>query len=256
MKYFLLAASAILVCYTGFAQFEFASSYTLGVPQKQMASHIQPAHQLMLGGHYRLPVKNHDLWVGVDGGFGIYGIKTINQTFTFRDGSTTKTDVRYSNTVEAINAVIRYQIRTKGRVSPYATAAAGLINLATDIYIEDPSDPLACEALEAKRVFSDNTLALTYGAGLRIKTGDRDKSGSGYEIDFAILNTRGGNIDYTNVRHLGSHQGHSDPNGESKPLNAKFINVNTQEIHEHQVAEIYNSPLRMLQFRLGITMKL
>ena len=36
-----------------------------------------------------------------------------------------------------------------------------------------------------------------------------------------------------------------------KPLNVKFINATTQQIHEHQVAEVYNSPLRMLEFKMN-----
>ncbi len=31
-----------------------------------------------------------------------------------------------------------------------------------------------------------------------------------------------------------------------KPLLVKFINVGTQDIHQHKVAQVYNSPLRIL----------
>ena len=46
----------------------------------------------------------------------------------------------------------------------------------------------------------------------------------------------------------------NDPDG--KPLEVEFINVNTQAIHEHTVAQVYTSSLRMLEFRLGITVML
>ena len=43
---------------------------------------------------------------------------------------------------------------------------------------------------------------------------------------------------------------------DEKPLNVQFINDSTQSIHEHTVAQVYTSPLRMLEFRAGITVKL
>jgi len=36
-------------------------------------------------------------------------------------------------------------------------------------------------------------------------------------------------------------------------LNVQFINASTQSIHEHKVAQVYTSPLKMLEFRAGIT---
>ena len=34
----------------------------------------------------------------------------------------------------------------------------------------------------------------------------------------------------------------------------QFVNVATQTIHEHQLAEVYTSPLQLLEFKIGVSM--
>jgi hypothetical protein len=60
----------------------------------------------------------------------------------------------------------------------------------------------------------------------------------------------GGTISYINTKHLVDAQTVTD--NESKPLEVKFINASTQQIHEHTVAQVYTSPLRLVEFRAGI----
>ena len=72
---------------------------------------------------------------------------------------------------------------------------------------------------------------------------------------------KGGSLDYINTKHLSSHV-HTDPNnpapsdGKSEPLNIRFLNVSTQTIHEHQVAEVYNSPVQMLDIKIGLLVRI
>jgi len=77
-------------------------------------------------------------------------------------------------------------------------------------------------------------------------------------IDIGINKIKGGRLNYINTKDLESHV-HTDPNnptlttpGKGEPLNIQFINITTRTIHEHQVAELYNSPLRMLDIRIGM----
>jgi hypothetical protein len=59
-------------------------------------------------------------------------------------------------------------------------------------------------------------------------------------------------VSYINTKHLVDAQTTTDPDG--KPLEVKFINVSTQQIHEHTVAQVYTSPLRLVEFRAGIVL--
>ena len=65
---------------------------------------------------------------------------------------------------------------------------------------------------------------------------------------------RGGTLSYINTKHLMDPSAITDP--DAKPLDVEFINVSTQAIHEHTVAQVYTSALRMLEFRAGVTISL
>lgn len=60
----------------------------------------------------------------------------------------------------------------------------------------------------------------------------------------------GGKLDYINTKHLQEEHDMSQMGG--KPLMVKFINVGTQDIHEHMVAQVYTSALRLIEIRGGI----
>jgi hypothetical protein len=59
------------------------------------------------------------------------------------------------------------------------------------------------------------------------------------------------------------HTHHLMPGGEVMPvtedgrtdINATFINVSTQDIHQHKIAELYNTSLRMWQINIGYTLR-
>jgi len=94
------------------------------------------------------------------------------------------------------------------------------------------------------------------GGGLQINPTlfSKNKRITKVMIDISANTIRGGEINYINTKHLMDAQSMNDPDG--KPLEVKFINVSTQAIHEHTVAQVYTSPLRILEFRAGITLSL
>jgi len=239
------------------AQTDFGISYRLGVPLQKMADHMRPAHQAVFSGNYRLPIKKHQqVWVGAELGIGNYAHKTIEQTFQFRDGSTTQTDVRYNSSLAYANAVLRYDIPLKGRVTPYVNLKGGYTSFYTSIYIEDPTDPDGCKALDKDVALKDGSMTWGYGGGFRVNISKKGRKANTYLLDFNVSTMRGGNVDYLNVKTLGEHNHNGQPSEEGvKPLTTKFINVNTQDIHEHQLAEVYNSDIRLLQVNMGLIMK-
>jgi len=254
-KYLLPTTVLLFSTFYASSQVEMGLGYGMGVPLKDMAKHIQLAHQGVFQLNYRLPIKKHPQFVvGLETGIGMYAEKTINQTFTFTDGSTTNTDVRYSSNIGFVNLVARYDIPVKGKVVPYVHLIGGYDEFYTDVYVEDPSDPMGCKPLENENAFNDHTFTWGYGGGMQINLGEskRKSCGAQYKLDLAVTNVYGGDLEYLNVKHLGTHN-HSDPTSpDNKPFVSKFINVNSQAIHEHQLAEIHNSNLRMLQIRVGM----
>jgi hypothetical protein len=67
-----------------------------------------------------------------------------------------------------------------------------------------------------------------------------------FYFDLSIHTSQGGTIRYMNVNH-----DPSQPMPE-RDVMAKFINTQTQVIHEHHVGYVYTSLVNMVEYRLGV----
>jgi hypothetical protein len=94
------------------------------------------------------------------------------------------------------------------------------------------------------------------GAGFQINPSifSKQKKDGPVMIDISINTIRGGQLDYINTKHLKDEQ--DIPQTGGKPLMVRFINVNTQDIHEHKVAQVYTSALRILEIRAGVILNI
>ena len=239
-------------------QWKFTSSYSLGIPRQEMSKNIQPAHSLQAGVLYRLPGTLKRLSAGLEIGFGAYALKTIKQTFQFDNNTSTVLPVDYNSNVFNTDIMVRLNlVNDKNFIIPYVNAKGGLYNFYSTIHIGDPADPDGCHALEQKNIINDQAMYWSAGGGLQVNPliFSKHKHNSGrVMIDISANTIRGGTISYINTKHLLDPQDISSPG--SKSLEVQFINASTQAIHEHKVAEIYTTPLRMLEFRAGITVML
>jgi hypothetical protein len=237
-------------------QWEITGNYSLGVPQQEMSKNIQPAHSLQADVLYQLKhVKQ--LALGVELGVGSYASKQINQTFQFDNNVASVVPVNYSSNTFNVNLQTRLNLLSdKNLIIPYVNAKGGLYNFFSTIYIEDPNDASGCHALEQKTIMNDKTMYWSAGAGLQIDPAvfSKNKKKGNVLIDISANTVRGGTMDYINTKHLLDAQTVNDPDG--KPLQVQFINASTQQIHEHTVAQVYTSPLRLLEFRVGVTVLL
>jgi hypothetical protein len=233
--------------------------YGLGLPQSQMAHNIQAVHSLHVGGLYQLPRELKKLSVGLDLGLGVYAHKTIHQTFNFNANTSTVVPVNYNSNVFNANLQARYQfLDEQALVVPYVNAKAGLYNFYSNITIEDPDDPDGCKALDRKNLINDNTFFWGAGAGFQINPSifSKRKTDGPIKIDISVNTLYGGKLDYINTKHLKEGHDHDMPEMGGKPLMVKFINVGTQDIHEHMVAQVYTSALRLIEIRGGIIVNL
>ncbi|HEX7902331.1 MAG TPA: hypothetical protein VF487_00530 [Chitinophagaceae bacterium] len=237
-------------------QWKLTSAYSLGLMQQEMKENIQPAHSLQLGILYQLPQVKR-LSLGLELGIGSYANKQIDQTFQFDNNTSAVVPVNYTSNVFNANLQGRLNLvdETKFVVTPYINAKAGLYNFFSSIYIEDPDDPLSCRALEHESIINDKTLYWSAGGGLQIDLGyfSKKKKKNSVVLDLGANVIRGGTIDYINTKDLVEVQTN---NPMSKPVSVDFINASTQSIHEHTVAQLYSSPLRMLEIRAGVVINL
>jgi len=238
-------------------QWKLTSSYSLGIPRQEMGKNIQPAHSLQTGVLYQFPGELKRLSAGLELGIGMYASKRIDQTFQFDNNTSTVLPVDYSSNVFNANIQARFNLLSdKKFIIPYINAKGGLYNFYSSVYIGDPEDDGGCHALEQENIINDKTMYWSAGGGLQINPVifSKNKYSGKVMIDISANTIRGGTLNYINTKHLMDPQDITDPDG--KPLNVEFINVSTQSIHEHTVAQVYTSPLRMLEFRIGITIKL
>ena len=245
------------------AQMYMGGNYSLGIPQQEMAENIQPSHGLNVNFLYRLPDKLNRLSVGLETGLGFYAYETKQQDLRFPDGSGTTTDVTYSSNIFNIGVQSRANLFSQAKWNPYIMGKAGFTKFFSNITIGDPDDPDDCKPLDKRNLIGDNTMYVAYGGGLNIDFAafsKKMKMGLGM-VDISVTNVRGGKLDYINTKNIKEHV-HVDPNAppppptKAEPVNVRFINVSTQQVHEHQVAEVYNSPLRMLTVQVGVLLNL
>jgi hypothetical protein len=256
MKFISTLLLTILVSTANSQVWKISTNYSLGLPQQQMEKNIQPVHSLQAGILYQLKHVN-PLSVGIELGVGSYASKRIEQTFQFDNNTAAIVPVNYSS--NAFNVALQGRLNLlndKYCVVPYITGKGGLYNFFSTIYIDDPSDAGGCHALEQKTIMNDKTLYWSAGGGLQIDPVIFSKTGrkGNVIIDISANTIHGGTMDYINTRHLTDAQTLNDP--ESKALEVKFINASTQAIHEHTVAQVFTSSLRLLEFRAGVIMKL
>lgn len=248
MKYF-YACLFLLACVSGTAQINVNFGYSLGAPQQKMGNNINPVHSVTTGVMYQFP-KFKKLQAGIDMSWGSYANTQKDQTFTFDNGVSTTTQVNYSSNSMQASAHAKYMLLSGKNVTPYFSGRAGYTSYYSSIFIEDPHDPDGCKALDQRTLIKDGTMFVAYGGGLQFdwalfnggEKGDRF-------IDFSVNSVRGGAIEYINTKKLIDANNPPATSG-GKPLNVKFINATTQQIHEHQIAEVYNTPLRLLEFKL------
>jgi hypothetical protein len=238
-------------------QWKLMTGYNLGLPRQEMNKNIQPAHSLQAGLLYQLPGSLKQLAIGIEVGIGSYASKRIEQTFQFSNNIAAIVPVDYNSNVFNANLQARLNLLSdKHSVIPYITAKGGIYNFFSNIYIDDPQNAGDCHALKSENIIKDNTFYWSAGGGLQIAPSffSKHKKENKLKIDISVNTIRGGELSYINTKHLVDAQTVIDPG--NKPLNVQFINASSQEIHEHTVAQVYTSPLRMLEFRAGITVRL
>jgi hypothetical protein len=252
MKY-IYAVLFCLLNLSAFSQFNVNAGYSLSIPRQQLGDNINPLHSISAGIMSQLPGSLSRVQTGIDFSIGTYASERKKQTFNFGNGTSTQTWVNYSSNVFQANLNARVFILKDKKLMPYVSGKAGYSYFYSKIYIEDPEDPGGCKALQQRTLIKDGTISTGYGGGMQIGLSlfsKKSKKDNKY-LDISIHKISGGNLDYINTKKLIDPS--NPPVGSNgKPLNVQFINVTTQQIHEHEVAEVYNTPLRMLECRISM----
>lgn len=245
------------ICNSASSQYRFYGGYSGSAPKGKMAENIKMLHSINMGGNTVMPGTCERILAGLDISIGTYANERKEQTFNFDNGSSTKTFVNYSSNVLQLNLAAKALLIKNSLLTPYLSGKAGWASFYSNIYIEDPADAGACKALDQKNILKDGTIMAAYGGGLMLDLSlfaNKCTKGSRY-IDFSVNNVRGGNISYINTKKL-IDAANPPMTTTGKAVNVNFVNATTQQIHEHQVAEVYTTPMRFLEFKVSAVFNL
>jgi hypothetical protein len=257
MKKTLLIVTGVFLYQFSFAQFDFGFGYSNQSPLGNMGENINAAHGLNLQLGYRLPMAGKQFVVSFETGTGRYGKKQVTQSFQNEDMSTAaEYPVNYINFANFNHLNLRYEIVKNKAITPYVQVLGGYQSLGTRVRINvyDENDRDDCKPLENEVTFRKGTMVWGYGAGLTMKLRAKGTCNplSGSSINLSVSRIHGNRIDYVNVKQLEQPVVSQPANNENKPLTMQFVNLNTNHIHNHTVAQLHNSPLQQLQVKIGL----
>ncbi len=240
---------------TAFSQLQTGTSYSFAIPQGQLAKNIDITHSAVLDVLYKFP-KSPKLRAGIQLGWGTYAQEKKDQHYEFRDGSSTDVKVTFSSNVFNGHVVASYDLLTNPSVVPYVTARTGLSKFNTKIYIPDPDEVGSCRPLENKNMFKDITWSAGGGAGARMNANKIFKNSKCNKLwfDFSVNYLTGGNVEYLNVKQMQHPPETTEQN--AKEFNVRFVNISTNELHEHHVSKVFNSRISLLDLKLGVFVSL
>lgn len=269
MKRYLLT---LLICLPFFshAQLEMKYSYLFNAPQGIMLSSLDNAHGFSID--YYGSVKKSNYYTGLSFNLGVYGFHSEPIDFKATDGSVVKTNLNITNSYNSWSVYHKFRFskfgENGGRLIPFIEARTGWAFFRTNLFIEDPEDETNCEALEQDIMQKDNTWNLYGGAGFDLLlTGwlnpEKHASCSCPRAYFSVSvgYNYGGKVNYMNVdkENTNSSATHNHSNhtsdGDQVPYYTTWINNQTQVTHQHHTGFLYTSAIRLIELKLGFTIR-
>lgn len=268
---FVLLTGMVLISEKSFAQGRFLFGYDLfhtQVPIRSEMPKMTPVYGPFGGFHLGYQVsKKFPLSIEAQYQYGFYdkfNSRSINHTMVFASGGSEVVPISYDHTFNSYNFGIRYQFMTDKRFSPFIYGYVGNAAFKTRILIENEMDYDDCAPLWSRMIAKDNTPV--YGIRLGLEYRFTPGGLSGIFISAGYMGSSG-TLSYANAPFMDnkprqaiahneiSAQRHSS-GPDTQNIYADFINLFSSDVHAHKVGELYTSRLRMLDFRLGLNIRL
>lgn len=231
--------------------------------------------------HTIMPKMSTNFGIGIQGGYqpfdhlpvvpefkasiGTYSHRTLQQTYIFDSTNSTTTDVTYSSAMNRMSFGTKVYLTHQYRaVRPFITPQVGMAFMRSRIVIADPQDEDDCKPLDRKT--TQRHSGFTYGgeAGVEIAldrlSGNGATGESRHKLYASVSFMQSFQpFEYVNVKYMQDHdhsamapgENHSSMSSDGREINTTFINVSTQNIHEHKIAELYRTQLRFWSIGIG-----
>lgn len=220
--------------------------YTYMAPMGTMKKNISRGNGFTMD--YFFVPQNSRLAVGADFAFTIYGHDKERQLYTFSDGTQADMDIVVNNSIVNLSVAGRYFLKDESIFRPYIIFKGGYSWFRTDLNIYDPDDWDQCEPVDDDVLLKDGTFTVSGGGGFQWDMSGVFKKLNPNRILFSLSANivLGGSVKYMNTDAPTMH------NQPTTDVRARFINTQTQVVHEHHVGYVYSSYVEMIEVRAGL----
>ncbi len=255
MKTFVLIISLFILGKSFCQQSRIGFFVPIDLPVKSSMPKMSTAGGIGVTGSYS-PFFNAPVSLELKANLGSYSSRTIAQTYQFNDGSQTVTNVTYSSGFNKMLLGTKFMIGGDFRaIRGYITPQIGTARFGSRIVIADPKDQDGCHPLDRK--ITQHNRGFIYGGevGAEIVLSrilPNKFSDDGHTLFFSASYLRGFNhFEYVNVNYMTDEVHTTMVTHSTADLNAQFINLSTNNIHEHKVAELYHTRFEMIGIQIG-----
>lgn len=257
MKQLLLLIS--LLPTFAFSQGEYNGQFgfytPIEIPIRSEMPNMSPNIGFGVQGSYR-PFPNVPIFVELKGNLGVYSAKTSKETYLFGDGSSTITDVHYRSSMNKIMLGTKIYFTSFYKpVRGFITLQIGYNAMRSRIRIDDPEDTDGCTPLENNIAHRNG--GFTYGGEIgvdldvkKIFKGEEAVRGRMY-VSLAYLSSFK-ELDYINIKYMSDHEhGMEMANDDNRDVTTQFLNISSNNVHEHKIAEVYRTKLNFVTINIG-----
>lgn len=251
-----------LLSFSAFAQrFQIGTYFCEDFPNKQVMPKMSPVSGLGLQLGYK-PFARLPMIIEAKGSFGIFSSRTMQQTYVFSSTSSTTTNVTYNSTMNKTLLGLKFQIGNDYKaVRFYVTPQIGAAYFRSRIVIDDPADQDDCKPLERKTNQHFNGMVYGGEIGMDVLMNKIFKgiTSEKHRLFISASFLSGfGKFEYVNVKYM-QDQSHDMMNmgdmgassDDGRDITGTFINVSTNTLHEHKIAELYRTSLQFWGFNIG-----
>jgi hypothetical protein len=235
--------------HSAFCQLLGGYGYNYSRPIGPMATNIERIHSFNPSLFFPIPETTWQ--IGLEGSWGRYAKQKTQQEYTFPNDPTmiTNVNVNVFNQVNSIFLTSQFEFVKQGKIKPYVNLSIGRMWFKTELRIDDIDETDDCEPLYTETLLLDGSTVGKMGLGFRIDLPYSEKSS--WYVDFGVFYMAG----MRNVRYMSTYaptpQQHHNPQPTSTQLiEMDFINTQTQIVHKHHVGYVYESPIKLLDFRV------
>ena len=230
---------------------ELGTGYIFAAPRGTMKQNINYSNGFNIDFYFTPKEKMYSFGMELD--VNMYGHDKTRENFDLADGTSAPMDMVVDNTFTNLMATGRYFLM-KGKIRPFITGKLGYSFFNTDLGIYDPDDKDHCSPVDTKVLHKDGAVIFTAGVGLRWELLPKKHPGLLF-LNLSANYTGGGKVSYMNVD-APSHTHSTQTTTQTSDVYARFVNNQTQDVHEHKVATIYSSPIDLIDYRAGVAVRL